>query len=370
DAYFSGTKVRWLLDTLPGARARAERGDLCFGTVDSWLLFRLSGGRIHATDVSNASRTLLFNLHTLDWDRELLRALRIPEGLLPRVVPSSQVYGYTDPAYFGGVPIPLASAIGDQQAALFGQACLRAGMAKVTYGTGAFVLVNTGEKPVFSRQGLLTTVAWGLERATYALEGSVFTAGAALQWLQEGLGLIYGPEEAVHLAQSVPDTAGVYFVPAFVGLGAPHWDMYARGTVVGLTHGSTKAHFVRAVLESIAFQVRDVVEATQRDMGGRIDLLRADGGGSQNPFLLQFQADLLGVPLEVPRVRETTAIGAAYLAGMAVGLWGGPDQVSRYWERAQRYEPSVGEQQRREWYGGWLRAVERAKGWVQGQGGG
>lgn len=365
DAYFSGTKVQWLLDTVPGLRHRAARGDLCFGTVDSWLLFRLSGGRVHVTDASNASRTLLFNLRMLDWDKEMLRALHIPESLLPRVVPSSGVYGHTDPSFFAGVPIPLASAVGDQQAALFGQACFQAGMAKVTYGTGAFVLMHTGEHPVPSSRGLLTTVAWLLGgKPTYALEGSVFTAGAALHWLQEGLGIISSPAESVALAQSVPDTAGVYVVPAFVGLGAPHWDMYARGAVLGLTQGSTRAHLVRATLESIAFQVRDVVEAMDAERGARVALLRADGGGSQNPFLMQFQADLLGVPLEVPRVRETTALGAAYLAGMAVGFWGTPQEVSHLWECAERYTPRVSGEQRQAWYGGWLRAVERAKGWL------
>ncbi|MCS7206612.1 MAG: glycerol kinase GlpK [Dehalococcoidia bacterium] len=371
DAYFSASKIRWLLDTVPGLRPRAERGDLCFGTVDSWLLFRLSGGSVHATDASNASRTLLLNLRTLRWDEDLLHAFAIPASLLPQVLPSSVIYGYTDPAVFGGVRIPLASAIGDQQAALFGQACLHPGMAKVTYGTGAFVLVHTGETPTPSRHGLLTTVAWLLgDKPAYALEGSVFTAGAAIQWLRDGLGLIGGPEETVSLAQSVADTGGVYVVPAFVGLGAPHWDMYARGTIVGLTQGTSKAHLVRAVVEAIAYQVRDVMEAVQGDTGRGVRLLRADGGGSRNPFLMQFQADLLGVPLEVPLVQETTALGAAYLAGIAVGVWAGPAEVERRWVCARRYVPSASGEERQRWYRGWLRAVERARGWAEATSGG
>ena len=365
DAYFSGTKVAWLLDHVPGLRERAENGELAFGTIDTFLLWRLSGGRLHATDVSNASRTMLFNIHTLDWDDEILARLQIPRALLPDVRSSSQVYGETEAELFGA-SIPLAGNAGDQQAATVGQACFEPGMAKNTYGTGCFMLLNTGESAVDSANGLLTTIGWRLGGGpvVYALEGSVFVAGAAVQWLRDGLGLIRQSCDVEPLAAGVADNGGVYVVPAFVGLGAPHWDPYARGTMVGLTRGTTAGHIGRAVLESIAYQTRDVVQAMESDSGLALATLRADGGAAQNGLLMQFQADILNVPVEVPATTETTALGAAYLAGLAVGLWGSTDELGRKWSVAHRYEPAMTEDQRESLYAGWRRAVARAKGWA------
>jgi glycerol kinase len=365
DAYFSGTKVAWLLDNVPGARARAEAGELAFGTIDSFLLWRLSAGRLHITDVSNASRTLLFNIHTLDWDDDILERLKIPRSLLPSVRPSSAVYGETSPELFGG-PIPLAGNAGDQQAATFGQTCFAARTAKNTYGTGCFLLLNTGQAPVRSRNGLLTTIGWqvGDGPVIYALEGSVFSAGATVQWLRDGLGIIRRSGDVEGLAASVADNGGVYLVPAFVGLGAPHWDPYARGAIVGLTRGSTAGHIARAALESIAYQTRDVVDAMTADCGQTLTALRADGGAAQNGLLMQFQADILGVPVQVPAVTETTALGAAYLAGLAVGFWKGTDELESKWSVDRQYEPAMPAGRRATLYSDWKRALARAREWA------
>ncbi len=365
DAYFAGTKVAWLLDSIPGVRARAESGELAFGTVDTFLLWRLSGGRLHVTDVSNASRTLLFNIHTLDWDDRILTRLQVPRALLPAVRPSSGVYGETDPALFGR-SIPLAGDAGDQQAATFGQTCFAPRTAKNTYGTGCFLLLNTGQAAVSSQNGLLTTVGWQLadDPVVYALEGSVFIAGAAVQWLRDGLGLIRQSGEVEVLAASVPDNGGTFFVPAFVGLGAPYWDPYARGTVVGMTRGTTAGHLARATLESIAYQARDVVEAMAANSGLSLTTLRADGGAAQNSLLMQFQADLLGVPVEVPTITETTALGAAYLAGLAVDFWQSQEELTAKWLVARAFEPAMPADQRAELYATWQRAVARAREWA------
>ena len=367
DPYFSATKVKWLLDHTQGLRARAERGQIAFGTIDSWLVWKLTGGRSHITDYSNASRTLLYNIHTLVWDEELLKILDVPAALLPEVKPSSQVYGETDPAIFFGQQIPVAGIAGDQQAALFGQACYREGSAKNTYGTGSFVLLNTGRKAVESREGLLTTIAWSIndEPVEYALEGAVFITGAAIQWLRDGLGIIKDASETEHLAKSVGSNDGVYFVPALAGLGAPHWDAYARGTIIGLTRGTTRAHITRAALESICYQTRDVVAAMERDSGIRLKELRVDGGAVVNDFLMQFQSDILGVPVEVPQVTETTSLGAAYLAGLAVGFWKSKDELRAHWKMARRYEPTIGTEERERLHTQWLKAVERAKDWAE-----
>jgi glycerol kinase len=367
DAYFSGTKVRWLLDTVPGARERAARGELLFGTVDAFLLWRLTGGRVHVTDYSNASRTLMFNIHTLDWDDELLRILDVPRAMLPRVLPSSHIYGHTDPALFGA-PIPLAGDAGDQQAATFGQACFAPGTAKNTYGTGCFMLLNTGDQARPSAHGLLTTIGWGLgspERPaiTYALEGSVFIAGAAVQWLRDGLGIIRTSEEVETLAAQVPDAGGVYLVPAFVGLGAPYWDGRARGAILGLTRGSTAAHIARAALEAMAYQSRDVLEAMRADAGIALRELRVDGGAVGNDLLMQFQADVLGVPVVRPVVRETTALGAAYLAGLATGFWRDQAQLADQWARDKTFTPAMPAARREQLYRGWQKAVARTRDW-------
>jgi len=364
DAYFSGTKIRWLLDEIPGARARAERGDLAFGTVDTWLIWRLTGGRVHATDATNASRTLCLDLRTGDWDAGMLEILGVPRPVLPAVGPSAGVLGET--VDLGWLPrgVPIAGVAGDQQAALFGQACLTPGAAKNTYGTGCFMLLNTGPAPIASSHGLLTTIAWRIGgRTTYALEGGVFIAGAAIQWLRDGLGILRNAAESQALAESVPDTGGVYFVPAFVGLGAPHWDMYARGTIVGLTRGTTRAHLARAALESIAFQSRDVLEAMTADAGMAVEGLRVDGGAAANDFLCQFQADVLNVAVLRPRVIETTALGAAYLAGLGAGVWRSADDVGGRWALERRFEPRLDESARVTRYDGWRRAVEKSKGW-------
>lgn len=363
DAYFSGTKIAWLLENVPGARARAERGELACGTIDSWLLWRLTGGRVHATDVSNASRTLLFNIHTLAWDAEILRYFQIPRSLLPEVKSSSEMLGET--GLFGD-PIPIAGAAGDQQASLFGHQCFALGSVKNTYGTGCFLLMNTGPEVPRSRSGLLATVGWQRNgRTVYALEGSVFIAGAAIQWLRDELKLVTQAAETEALARSVEDSNGVYFVPAFVGLGAPHWDAYARGTIVGLTRGAGRAHLVRATLESIAYQTREVVDAMARDSGARPPVLRVDGGAAANDFLCQFQADILGIPVERPAATETTALGAAYLAGLAVGFWKNESELARQLRIARRFEPAMSESRREELFAGWQRAVERAKGWAK-----
>ncbi|KAF2958337.1 glycerol kinase [Thermotoga sp. Ku-13t] len=365
DAYFSATKIQWILKNVPGMMEKAKRGEIAFGTVDSWLIWNLTGGKVHATDVSNASRTMLFNINDLCWDEELLDMFGVPRSVLPEVCPSSYVYGVTEKEIFG-VEIPIAADIGDQQAALFGQMCVHPGTMKNTYGTGCFILMNIGNKPVFSRSGLLTTVAWKVkDEVSYALEGSVFIAGAAIQWLRNELRMIESAAETEQLALSVPDSAGVYFVPAFVGLGAPHWDMYARGAMFGLTRGARKEHIVRAVLESIAYQTRDVVEVMCEECGTQLKTLRVDGGASKNNFLMQFQADILNVPVERPRVNETTALGAAYLAGLAVGYWENLSQIESQWQLDRRFVPSMDEERREELYRGWKKAVERAKGWLK-----
>jgi glycerol kinase len=364
DPYFSGTKIRYLLDTVPGLRARAERGEILFGTVDSFLLWRLTGGRVHATDVSNASRTLLFDLHTLDWDEELLRVLGVPRVMLPEVRSSSEVYGETDGSLFGS-PVPLAGVAGDQQAALFGQACFAPGEAKNTYGTGCFLLMNTGARIVASSGGLLTTVGWRIgAQTTYCLEGAVFVAGAVVQWLRDGLRAIASSSEIEALMRRVPDSGGVYFVPAFVGLGAPYWDPYARGLVIGLTRGTTIEHIARAAVDSMAFQTRDVLDLMQRECGACLTALKVDGGATANATLLQFQADLLGVPVRRPVVAETTALGAAYLAGLAVGYWTDLDDVRRNWALDREFVPSRDAAWRDALYRNWQKAVRRSERWA------
>jgi len=365
DAYFSGTKIKHLLDSQDGLRERAERGEILFGTIDTFLVWRLSGGKQHVTDYSNASRTMIFNIHTLEWDDELLKILGIPRQMLPEVRPSSEVYGSTDAALFGK-PLPIGGMAGDQQAAAFGQACFTTGSAKNTYGTGCFLLMNTGDKPVESRHKLLTTIGWGLDgRVTYFLEGSVFIGGAVVQWLRDGLGLIQSAAEVEKLAASVPDAGGVVFVPALVGLGAPHWDPYARGTILGITRGTTAAHLARAALESMAFQTRDLLEAMQNDAGIELADLRVDGGASVNGLLLQFQADLLGVTVRRPVVTETTALGAAYLAGLAVGYWNSTEEVSESWTVDAEFTPSIDAERRGELCNTWQRAVERSLDWAR-----
>ncbi len=363
DAYFSGTKVAWLLDHVPGARARAGRGELAFGTVDSWLLWQLTGGRVHATDVSNASRTLCLNLATVDWDDQMCTLLDVPREVLPAVVDSSGVAGETIALGWLPAGVPIAGIAGDQQAALFGQACFAAGSAKNTYGTGCFALLNTGDRAVVSGHGLLTTLAWRIAgRTTYALEGAVFIAGAAVQWLRDGLGIITDAAETQTLARSVADTAGVYFVPAFVGLGAPYWDQHARGVIVGLTRGTTRAHLARAALEAIAYQSRDVLDAMAADAKASLGDLKVDGGAVANDFLCQFQADVLDATVERPAVIETTALGAAYLAGLGSGLWRSLDAVAAQREIERRFTPSMDPTARADGYAGWRRAVERARG--------
>ena len=367
DAYFSATKLRWLLDHIPQGQRRAEQGELLFGTVDSWLIWNLTGGAVHVTDYTNASRTMLFNINTLQWDKDIMSTLNIPEAVLPQVIPSSQVYGETVEGLLGNSRIPLSAIAGDQQAALFGQACYDTGMAKNTYGTGSFVLLNSGSRPVHSRQGLVTTIAWGLgDKVSYAMEGSIFITGAAIQWLRDGLGIINNAAESEALARSVPDNGGVYFVPAFVGLGAPHWDMYARGLIIGITRGTTKSHLARATLEAIAYQTRDVIGTMNTEAGLRIPLLRVDGGGTANSFLMQFQADILGIPIQAAQIAETTALGVAYLSGLAVGLWQDTGEIARMWHSARTYEPGMPADQRESLYADWKRAVERAHNWATG----
>ncbi|MXX83518.1 MAG: glycerol kinase GlpK [Chloroflexi bacterium] len=366
DAYFSGTKVAWLLDNVPGARERAANGELAFGTMDSYLAWQLTGGRLHITDVSNAARTMLFDIHRADWSGDILARLAIPRALLPEVRPCSQVYGETDAELFGA-GIPIAGMAGDQQAATFGQAAYQAGMAKNTYGTGCFMLMNTGGAPQQSANNLLSTIAWQVGDAPlqYALEGSIFMAGAAVQWLRDEMKMLDDAAESQALAESVSDTGGVYVVPAFAGLGAPYWDQYARGSIVGMTRGSGRAQIVRATLEAIAYQSRDVVAAMSADSGLPLEALRVDGGAVANDFLMQFQADILGVPVEKTAITETTALGAAYLAGLAVGFWASQAEIAGQWQLQRRFEPTMSADQRESLYAGWQRAVERARGWAR-----
>lgn len=365
DAYFSATKIKWILDHVPGARERAERGELLFGTVETWLIWKLTKGHVHVTDYSNASRTMLFNINTLTWDDEILDELNIPRSMLPKPMPSSCVYGEADPSFLGG-PIPIAGAAGDQQAALFGQTCFSAGEAKNTYGTGCFLLMNTGEKPVFSDNGLVTTIAWGLDgKVNYALEGSIFVAGAAIQWLRDEMRLIDSAADSEYMAGKVKDTGGCYVVPAFTGLGAPHWDQYARGTIVGITRGVNKYHIIRATLESIAYQVNDVLEAMKADSGIRLCALKVDGGASANDFLMQTQSDIIDAPVNRPVCVETTAMGAAYLAGLAVGYWPDKEAVRENWAIDRTFTPSIDKDDREARLRGWNRAVQYAYGWAK-----
>ena len=365
DAYFSATKLHWILENVPGARERAEAGELLFGTVETWLIWKLTGGKVHVTDYSNASRTMLFNIHTLTWDEDILRELQIPASMLPQVMPSSGIYGETDPSLFGGA-IPIAGAAGDQQAALFGQTCFSAGEAKNTYGTGCFLLMNTGDTPVISKNGLVTTIAWGLDgQVTYALEGSVFSAGSAVQWLRDEMRLIDSAADSADLAAKVLDTNGCYVVPAFTGLGAPYWDPYARGVIVGLTRGVNKYHIVRATLESIAYQTADILRAMDKDSGIHLSALNADGGASANDLLMQMQADTIGAPVQRPVCVESTALGAAYLAGLAVGYWTGLEDVLRNRSIDRVFYPSISPEAREKRLQGWAKAVRYAYGWAK-----
>ncbi|MCI0766813.1 glycerol kinase GlpK [Bacillus sp. TL12] len=362
DAYFSGTKVKWILDNVEGAREKAERGELLFGTIDTWLVWKLSGGKAHVTDYSNASRTLMFNIHDLEWDNELLDMLTVPKSMLPEVRPSSEVYGHTIDYHFFGQNVPIAGVAGDQQAALFGQACFGEGMAKNTYGTGCFMLMNTGEKAVASEHGLLTTIAWGLNgKVEYALEGSIFIAGSAIQWLRDGMRLFKDASESEEYANRVESTDGVYVVPAFVGLGTPYWDSEVRGAVFGVTRGTTKEHFIRATLESLAYQTKDVLCAMEADSGIQLKTLRVDGGAVKNNFLMQFQSDMLDVPVERPEVNETTALGAAYLAGLAVGYWENQDEIKAQWNMDRSFTPAMEAGTSEELYAGWKKAIEATK---------
>ena len=366
DAYFSGSKVKWLLDNVDGLRERAQNGEIAFGTIDTWLIYNLTGGREHITDYTNASRTMLYNIFDLKWDDELLDMLDTPKEILPEVKPSSQVYGNTDSEIFGA-EVPIAGIAGDQQAALFGEVAFEPGLAKNTYGTGSFALMNTGTEGIHSENDLLTTIAWGIgdEPVEYALEGAIFITGAAVQWLRDGLGIIESAEETEELARSVDSNDDVYFVPALVGLGAPHWDSYARGTIVGITRGTTKAHLVRAALESMCYQTRDAVEAMEADSGADLPTFKADGGAAANRWMMQFQADILGVPVEVPETLETTALGAAYLAGLAVGFWDSQEELKEKWRLRRRYEPQMDEEERERLYGRWKEALERSGGWAK-----
>ncbi len=365
DAYFSATKIKWILDNVDGARELADQGKLLFGTVETWLIWKFTKGKVHVTDYSNASRTMLFNINTLEWDKDILEELAIPESMLPTPMPSSCVYGNTD-ASFLGEEIPIAGAAGDQQAALFGQTCFHEGEAKNTYGTGCFLLMNTGEKPVFSKNGLVTTIAWGLDgKVTYALEGSIFVAGAAIQWLRDGMRMIDSASDSEYMASKVKGTHGCYVVPAFTGLGAPHWDQYARGTIVGITRGTTKNHIIRATLESIALQVCDVIDAMKADAGIDIRALRVDGGASANNFLMQFQADMLDASVNRPVCVESTAIGAAYLAGLAVGYWSGKEDVMKNQQLDRVFSPSISKEEREQKRKGWNKAVKYAYGWAK-----
>ena len=365
DAYFSATKIKWILDNVPGVRERAEKGELLFGTVETWLIWKLTKGKAHVTDYSNAARTMLFNINTLEWDDEILQILDIPKAILPEAMPSSCVYGMADPAFLGG-EIPISGAAGDQQAALFGQTCFQAGDAKSTYGTGCFLLMNTGDKLVFSENGLITTIAWGLNgKVTYALEGSVFVAGAAIQWLRDEMRIIDSAEDSEYMAKKVKDTNGCYVVPAFTGLGAPYWDQYARGTIVGITRGVNKCHIIRATLESLAYQVNDVLVAMKADSGIALSSLKVDGGASANNFLMQTQADIINVPVNRPQCVETTAMGAAYLAGLAVGYWKDLEDIKNNWMVDRTFVPVLEEKTRTERIQGWKKAVKYAYGWAK-----
>jgi glycerol kinase len=365
DAYFSGTKLKWILDHVEGARERAKRGELLFGTVETWLIWKLTKGRVHVTDYSNAARTLLYNIQELCWDEEILEELQIPRCMLPEVKPSSCVYGEADAAFFGGA-IPIGGAAGDQQAALFGQTCFEPGEAKNTYGTGCFLLMNTGEKPIFSKNGLVTTIAWGLDgKVNYALEGSIFVAGAAIQWLRDEMHLIDSAEDSEYMASKVPDTNGCYVVPAFTGLGAPHWDQYARGTIVGITRGVNKYHIIRATLESLAYQTNDVLQAMKADSGIELATLKVDGGASANNFLMQTQSDIINAPVKRPRCVETTAMGAAYLAGLAVGYWADKEEVRKNWSIDRTFHPQIEETERNRKVEGWNKAVKYSFGWAK-----
>jgi glycerol kinase len=365
DAYFSGTKVKWILDNVEGARQKAQNGELLFGNVDTWLIWNLTKGKVHVTDYSNASRTMLFNIKELKWDEYILTKLDIPASMLPAVKPSSAVYGVTD-AKILGAEIPIAGDAGDQQAALFGQACYSPGMVKNTYGTGCFMLMLTGEKLVHSENGLLTTIAWGVNnKVEYALEGSIFIAGAAIQWLRDGLKIIYDAKDSDYFATKVPDSLGVYVVPAFVGLGAPYWDMYARGAILGLTRGTTTNHIIRATLESIAYQTRDVLEVMRTDSGIGLRELRVDGGACANDFLMQFQSDILGVPVERPEIIETTALGAAYLAGLAVGFWKDQSMIAEQRKVNRKFRPYMSDDKKEKLYAGWKKAVKRSMHWEE-----
>lgn len=365
DAYFSGTKVKWILDNVEGAREEAEKGNLLFGNIDTWLIWNLTKGKVHVTDYSNASRTMLFNIHTLEWDKEILERLNIPVAMLPEAKPSSCIYGHTDAALLGG-EIAIAGAAGDQQAALFGQVCHKPGTAKNTYGTGCFMLMNTGEKAVASKNGLLTTIAWGADgKVEYALEGSIFIAGAAIQWLRDELKIVEKASDSESFAEAVEDTNGVYVVPAFVGLGAPYWDQYARGTIVGLTRGAKKEHLIRATLESLAYQTNDVLKAMEEDSGIKLEALKVDGGACANNFLMQFQSDILGVQVDRPEVIETTALGAAYLAGLAVGYWKDKEDITKNWAISRSFAPDMNAAKREELLEGWHKAVDRSLGWAK-----
>ena len=365
DAYFSGTKLKWILDNVEGVRERAERGELLFGTVETWLIWKLTKGRVHVTDYTNASRTMLFNIKELKWDDEILAELNIPKCMLPEAKPSSCVYGEADPQFFGG-PIPIGGAAGDQQSALFGQTCFKPGEAKNTYGTGCFMLMNTGEQPVYSKNGLVTTIAWGLDgKVTYALEGSIFVAGAAIQWLRDEMRMVDSSPDSEYMAKKVDDTNGCYVVPAFTGLGAPHWDQYARGAIVGLTRGVNKYHIIRATLESLAYQTNDVLKAMRADSGIDLAALKVDGGASANNLLMQIQADLINAPVHRPKCVETTAMGAAYLAGLAVGYWASKEDVIKNWAIDRVFDPEIGEEERTQRLKGWDKAVKCSFGWAK-----
>ena len=365
DAYFSGTKLKWILDNVPGVRERAEKGELLFGTVETWLIWKLTKGAVHVTDYSNASRTMLFNINTLQWDDEILAELNIPKCMLPEAKPSSCVYGESDPAFFGG-PIKIAGAAGDQQSALLGQTCFNPGEAKNTYGTGCFMLMNTGEKPVFSKNGLVTTIAWGLDgKVNYALEGSIFVAGASIQWLRDEMRLIDSSPDSEYMAKKVKDTNGCYVVPAFTGLGAPHWDQYARGTIVGITRGVNKYHIIRATLESLAYQTNDVLQAMQADSGIQLEALKVDGGASANNLLMQIQSDIIQAPVHRPKCVETTAMGAAYLAGLAVGYWASKEDVIKNWAIDRVFAPEIEPEERDKKVKGWNKAVKYSFGWAK-----
>ncbi|MFY9283254.1 MAG: glycerol kinase GlpK [Miniphocaeibacter sp.] len=365
DAYFSATKLKWILDNVEGAREKANKGELLFGTIDTWIIWRLTNGKVHVTDYSNASRTMLYNINTLEWDKEILELLDIPANMLPEVKPSSEIYGYSDSNYLGG-PIPISGAAGDQQASLFGQTCFQKGDAKNTYGTGAFLLMNTGEKPVYSTHGLVTAIAWGLDgKVNYALEGSIFVAGSAIQWLRDELRILDSAADSEYMATRVPDTNDCYVVPAFTGLGAPYWDQYARGAIVGITRGVNKYHIIRATVESLAYLSYDVLEVMEKDSGAKMKTLKVDGGASQNDFLMQFQADLLNVQVQRPKFVETTALGAAYLAGLAVGYWKNLDDIKQNWELSKEFTPSLSEEEIQNKIKRWRKAVTYSLSWAE-----